>query len=128
MKRAFTEWSTPENIMLAVDGLHERNDDQTANVMAVRECVDALTKVGRAVGVTMIEEQPAAIPNSLDCKPPQDAMPAIGVLKRFADFCRTHSPKVVAIGVLPSDATDLRTGLGIVEEWLSRFAVASDDA
>jgi len=36
--RAFVEWATGENISLAICGLNERDDSQTANIRAVRKC------------------------------------------------------------------------------------------
>lgn len=42
--RAFAEWATEENLLLALHGLHERTDDQAANIAAVRKAAEALTK------------------------------------------------------------------------------------
>lgn len=43
--RSFCEWATDENVALALKGKAERDDDQLANVRAVRGCVDRLNKV-----------------------------------------------------------------------------------
>lgn len=42
--RALAEWATDENLLLALHGLHERTDDQAANIAAVRKAADALNK------------------------------------------------------------------------------------
>jgi hypothetical protein len=123
--RAFNEWATPQNLALAVDGLNERSDDQSANLRAV-------VKFGHAVAAAM---QTVAVPAPggdaiLEGVPPtafKSATTAIGEIKRFAEFCRKNSPMAVAAGILPHEAAELRSGIAVVDEWLSRFAVALDD-
>ncbi|MBQ0708931.1 MULTISPECIES: hypothetical protein [unclassified Ochrobactrum] len=40
--RALAEWASTENLDLSIQGRSERTDDQSANLAAVRACVDAL--------------------------------------------------------------------------------------
>ncbi|WP_295810316.1 hypothetical protein [uncultured Nitratireductor sp.] len=42
--RAFAEWATDENLLLALHGLHERADDQAANIAAVQKAAATLNK------------------------------------------------------------------------------------
>jgi len=42
--RALAEWATDENLLLALHGLHERTDDQAANIAAVQKAVATLNK------------------------------------------------------------------------------------
>jgi len=43
--RAFAEWATDENIALAIQGMAERRDDQTANVRAVRRAAAIIHEI-----------------------------------------------------------------------------------
>lgn len=44
LARAFNEWATTENMALALDGLRERDDNQSSNIRAVRDCAANLNK------------------------------------------------------------------------------------
>lgn len=44
LARAFNEWATAENMALALDGLRERDDSQSSNIRAVRDCAANLNK------------------------------------------------------------------------------------
>ena len=47
--RALVEWATDENIALAFEGLRERDDDQAANIRAVRDCAEVFSKLREAI-------------------------------------------------------------------------------
>ncbi len=42
----------------------------------------------------------------------------IGTVKRFAEFCESNDPKMVAAGVLPSEDQELRELVEVIEGWL----------
>jgi hypothetical protein len=66
-------------------------------------------------------EQPAPAPAA-----PQGfsaATHALGVVAEFAAFCRDHDPLFVAGGVHPTEASEARADVAIIDAWLDRFVV-----
>jgi hypothetical protein len=47
--RAFVEWASDENIRLACEGLRARDDNQAANIRAVRNCAATFQKLREAI-------------------------------------------------------------------------------
>jgi len=60
-------------------------------------------------------------------KPPPDgfaeASKLIGAVKRFAEFCGTHDPALVANGVLSTETANLRSLVSTIDGWLDQFVV-----
>lgn len=47
----------------------------------------------------------------------------IGSVKRFAEFCQENDPAVVAGGVMPTEISNLRSMVTVIDGWLDRFVV-----
>lgn len=74
------------------------------------------------------QSRPAASP------PPQptpdgfkQATHLLGSVKRFAEFCEGNDPSLVANGVLPAEAAQVRRLVSVIDGWLDRFVVNLKD-
>jgi ParB-like chromosome segregation protein Spo0J len=47
-----------------------------------------------------------------------------GVVKRFADFCRTSPATSVAADILPGEFAEVRVGIADIRQWLGQFVTA----
>lgn len=48
----------------------------------------------------------------------------LGAVKRFAEFCASNSPTLVAGGVMESEVPEVRQHVATIDAWLDRFVVA----
>jgi hypothetical protein len=53
--------------------------------------------------------------------PPEGSKRVIGAVKRFAEFCLSNDPELVAAGVLPHEAADMRGHVATIGSWLDQF-------
>lgn len=51
----------------------------------------------------------------------------IGTVGRFAEFCAEHEPELVANGVMPSEAGEVRDLVTSIDGWLDRFIINLKD-
>ncbi len=60
-------------------------------------------------------------------KPPPEgfaeASKLIGTIRRFAEFCETNDPALVANGVLSNETAKVRQLVGTIDSWLDQFVV-----
>jgi len=54
----------------------------------------------------------------------QEATKLLGRVRDFARFCAAHDPALVAGGVMPGEAFDLRQQVSTIDGWLDRFVVS----
>jgi len=54
----------------------------------------------------------------------QEATKLLGRVRDFARFCAAHDPALVAGGVMPGEASDLRQQVSTIDGWLDRFVVS----
>ena len=57
----------------------------------------------------------------------QEATKLLGRVRDFARFCAQHDPALVAGGVMPNEASDLRRQVSTIDGWLDRFVVTLKD-
>lgn len=51
----------------------------------------------------------------------------IGTVERFAQFCSSKSPEIIAAAVMPHEIKEVREHVAIIDAWLDRFVVNLKD-
>jgi ParB-like chromosome segregation protein Spo0J len=81
---------------------------QVAKIGAISSAKTAATAKGRVAATNVVE-----------------ATNLIGVVNRFAEFCRAHSPAVVA-AIPPGEFAELHVRITQLREWIGQFLMALD--
>jgi ParB-like nuclease domain len=83
-------------------------DAQVAKVRAISSAKAAPTTINQPSAASTVKVQP------------------IGELKRLAEFCCANLPRSVASTIPPVQVAELRSSIGVIDEWLSKFVTALD--
>jgi hypothetical protein len=99
-------------------GISEHQAKQAVRVSNVpEEKFEAAIEALRPATVTALAEMGKQVRTA----PAEGFKRVIGAVKRFAEFCLSNDPEMVAAGVLPHEAADMRGHVATIDSWLDQF-------
>jgi hypothetical protein len=106
-------------------GISEHQAKQAVRVSNVpEEKFEAAIEAPKPATVTALAEMGKQVRTA----PTEGFKRVVGAVKRFADFCHSNDPDMVAAGVLPHEAADMCGHVETIDSWLDQFiAVLSRD-
>jgi hypothetical protein len=123
MKKDGTVLSLTQKQIAEEAGVSERQRKTAVAVANVpAEKFEAAIEASKPATVTQLAEMGKQV-RALPPEGFKQATHLIGAVKRFAEFCATSEPEMVAAGVLADEVTELRSLVGVIDAWLDRFVV-----